>query len=107
MLRGLFRILSLVSLALALVSGVLDMTRSIADSQIIFTPLYVDWIRLSPGTLTEFGESVSNYTHPWVWDPAIITLLKAPTWTVFALLAVLLGMASRRKRKRWQENFGA
>lgn len=107
MLRGLFRILSLSCLALALVSGVLDVTRSIADSELIFTPLYADWVRISPTSLADFREAVSAFMHPWVWDPVIVTVLKAPTWAIFALLSLLLAMLARRRRKRWQENFGA
>jgi hypothetical protein len=107
MLRGLFRILSLLCLALALVCGVLDVTRSIADSELILTPLHADWVRLNPTSLQNFREAVSAYTHPWVWDPVIVTVLKAPSWSIFALLSILLAILARRKRKRWQENFGA
>lgn len=107
MLRAIFRMASLVCLAVALVSGVLDVTRSIADQQMVLTPLIADWVRFSPDSLATTREFVVSNLHPWLWTPAMETVLRAPTWSVFAVLAILFGMGARRRRRRWQENFGA
>ena len=107
MLRAIFKAVSLVCLAAALVSGVLDLTRSIADQQLVMTPLVADWIRFSPETLATTRDAIVTHLHPWLWTPAMETLLRAPTWSVFAVLAVLFGMGARNRRRSWQENFGA
>lgn len=105
MLRAIFQAFSYVCLAAALVAGVLDLTRSIADSGIVLTPLYTDWARFSAGTLDATRRMIEQYVHAVAWDPVFVTLLKAPSWAVFAILGVLFGMAARRRRRRWQENF--
>ena len=105
MLKAMFRAVSLVCLAVALVAAVLDVTRSIADTSVVFTPLYVDWARFSPGTLDTTRNFLERYIHAYAWDPAFVTLLRAPTWAVFVVLAILFAMAARRRSRRWQENF--
>lgn len=107
MLRAIFKAVSLACLAVALVSGVLDVTRSIADQQLVLTPLISDWIRFSPDTLATTRDFIVEHLHPWLWTPAMETLLRAPTWSVFAVLSILFGMGARSRRRRWQENFGA
>ncbi|MCB1462775.1 MAG: hypothetical protein KDJ90_10215 [Nitratireductor sp.] len=105
MLRAIFRAISLVCLATALVAGVLDITRSIADSRIVLTPLHVDWARFGESSLASLKAIVEQSLHPLVWDPALVTLLKSPTWAIFGILSVLFGLLARRRRRPWQENF--
>jgi len=105
--RAFFRTLSLVSLAAALVAAVLDLTRSIADNRIVLTPLHDDWQRLAPSSLEAVRLWVSEALHPLVWSPVMESVLSAPSWTVLALLAIVFAMAARRRKRRWQENFGA
>ena len=105
MLKAIFRAISLVCLAAALVAGVLDVTRSIADSRIVFTPLYIDWARFSKDTLESLKITVEQSAHPFLWDPVLVTLFKSPTWAIFAILSILFGLLARRRRRPWQENF--
>lgn len=107
MLRGIFRILSVVSIAVALVAGVLDVTRSVADSEMVFTPFYSDWLRFAPNSLARVQEFIVGSLGESTWDPIVLTLLKAPTWAVFTLLSILFGLLARRRKQRWQEKFGA
>ena len=106
MIRALFRLLSLICTAAAMVAAVLDTTRSIANSQIVFTPLYDDWVRLNPASLESTRDFLSESVHPTAWDPVMLAVLKLPTWAVFAALAVLFAVATAKRRKRWQESFG-
>ena len=105
MLKAIFRAVSLVCLAVALVSAVLDVTRSIADSAVVMTPLHVDWARFSPGSLDLMRTFLEQYVHAYAWDPIFVTLLTAPTWLIFVLFSILFGVAARRRPRRWQENF--
>ncbi len=106
MLNAIFRISSFLCLAAALVAGVLDMTRSIADKTLVMTPLETDWQHFSPDSLETVREALTQI-HPWFWSPGFATLLSAPSWTVFALISFIFAMAVRGRRRRWQENFGA
>ncbi len=106
MLNAIFRISSFLCLAVALVAGVLDLTRSIADKTVVVTRLQSDWQHFSPDSLESVQEALTQI-HPWLWSPGFVTLLSAPSWAVFALLSFIFAMAVRRRRRRWQENFGA
>lgn len=106
MLKSLFRILALFALALALVTAVLDITRSIADSAVVMTPLGVDWFNLSPSTLNLAQATIQRYVHPYVWDPVIQTILLAPSWVVFGILWLLFSLAGRQRKLRLQDRYG-
>ncbi|MCG6856674.1 MAG: hypothetical protein LJE67_01250 [Salaquimonas sp.] len=105
MLRAIFRAISLVCLAIALVAGVLDITRSIADSHLVLTPLYADWSRFSQDSLVGLKTVIEQNLFPFVWDPVFATILKSPTWSIFGILSILFAVAARRRRRPWQENF--
>jgi hypothetical protein len=105
MLSAIFRLTSFICLAIALVAGVLDLTRSIADRAVIMTPLAADWMRFSPQSLDNVREALTK-VHPWLWSPGFETLASAPSWAVFAALSLFFAAAVRTRRRRWQENFG-
>ncbi len=107
MLGLIFRLASLVCFAIALIAGVLDLTRSIADKALVLTPLHTDWLQYSPDSLALLREFVTTNLHPYLWSPVIETVLSVPTWAIFALFAVIFAMAVRSRRRRWQENFSA
>lgn len=107
MFKTLSRGIALFALALALIAAVLDLTRSIADSTIVMTPLGVDWLNFSPLTLNRAQSSVEEYLHPYLWDPAVVTILKAPSWFVFAALWFIFALLGRRRRSRWQSRYEA
>jgi hypothetical protein len=106
MLSAIFRITSFLCLAVALVAGVLDLTRSIADKAVVMTPLKADWLHFSASSLDSVRETLTRF-HPWLWSPGFESLLAVPTWAVFAGLSFIFATAVRRRRRRWQENFGA
>lgn len=84
----LFRLLALLLLAAACISGVLDLARSVAASHVVMTPLAVSWAETSPATLELAKSTVSDWLHPAVWDYGVAWLLQAPGFVVFALLAL-------------------
>ena len=107
MFKLIFKIIALLSLVMAAITAILDITRSIADSTIVMTALGQDWFNFSPSTLNFSQAIVQRYLHPAIWDPGIQMILLAPSWLVFAVLALLFGLLGRRKRKRWQDQYGA
>ena len=60
MFKALFRLAGLLVLALALISAVLDIARSIADSALVITPLGKDWLGLSESSLGQVEVFVSQ-----------------------------------------------
>ncbi len=105
--KFIFRMLALLSLLLAAVTAILDITRSIADSTIVMTALGQDWFNFSPSTLNFSQAMVQRYVHPAIWDPGIQTILQAPSWVVFGSLALIFALIGRRKKPQWQDQYGA
>lgn len=107
MIKVFFRILGLFTLAIALITAVLDLTRSIADSAIVMTPLGKDWFDLSLSSLNLTQAIVQRYIHPAIWDPGIQTILQLPSWVVFSVLAILFFWVGRQRKQNWHEKYGA
>jgi hypothetical protein len=99
MIRFLFRLAATVSLAVAVVMAVIDATRSVAVGDIVTTPLGASWMSVSPDTFEKAHESIAALM-PALWDPVAVTVLKAPGFAVFALLALLLYAIGRRPARR-------
>lgn len=105
MLKPLLRLLALFALAMALITAVLDLTRSIADSTLVMTPLGVDWQERFPNALNAAHDTVQQFIHPVLWDPVVITILRAPTWFVFGVIWLLLSLLGRQRKSRWQGRY--
>jgi len=86
----LFRVIGLFVLALALVLAVLDITRSITASTIIFTSLAESWMSLSPRSLAASKEAIETWVHPFLWDPMLVFVLQLPSWLMFWFVAMFL-----------------
>lgn len=99
MLRFLFRLMATVALSVAVIMAVLDVTRTIAASSLVLTPLATSWITVSPNTLSATQSFVIDRIHPLVWDPLIVAILARPGFAVFAVLALLLYAIGRRPRR--------
>ncbi len=107
MFKLIFNIIALVSLVLAVVTGVLDITRSIADSAVVMTPLGKVWFDFSASSLNFSQAMVQRYVHPAIWDPGIQAILNMPSWLVFGLLALVFGFFGRKRKQKWQDQYGA
>lgn len=99
MFRLLFRVLAMISLAIAVIMAVIDATRSIAASALTFTPLGESWYSVSPDTLNLSQAVVQRYTLPVLWDPVAIFILTLPGWLVFAALSLLFYAIGRPRRR--------
>lgn len=97
-MRFVFRLLALSTLAIAVIAAVLDAARSLGASRLVTTSLAESWMQLSPDTLTRSGEWAEQHLYPLLWDPIVLSVLKAPTWLFFFALACLFHLASYRRR---------
>ncbi|MDP3895886.1 MAG: hypothetical protein Q8Q62_04350 [Mesorhizobium sp.] len=100
MIRFLFRLLAMATLAVAVVLAVLDATRSIAISKFDPTPLGGTWFEYAPDSLESLQATLQANGLELVWDPAMLALLKVPGFIVFAVLAFLLFAIGRRPARR-------
>jgi hypothetical protein len=97
--KGFLRFLAGVFFLVAVMAATNDVTRFLAAGQTV-PPVstYQHWSRLAPVTLTGARNAVQRNTHPWIWDPGIVTLLQLPAWGLLGLVGALLAYAGRRRR---------
>lgn len=96
MIRLAFRLLSAISLAIAVIMAVTDATRSIAISHLEPTPLGAYWLQYSPDTLATVRIWIDAHAT-WLWDPLLLNLLTIPGFVAFAVLAFLLYAVGYRR----------
>ncbi|MEO3386653.1 hypothetical protein [Mesorhizobium sp. CAU 1741] len=106
MVKALFRLLSMITLSVAVIMAVLDATRSIAAEAIVWTPLGETWEAVSPSTLAGLESTIRQGLPPFVWDPVVTGLLGLPGFAVVLAIAVIFGFAGRR-RTRVSNRFAA
>ncbi|HET6520965.1 MAG TPA: hypothetical protein VFG47_14265 [Geminicoccaceae bacterium] len=58
------------------------------------------WYRLDSGSLNLSQAVIQRYVHPWVWEPAIVTLLRWPAWSLLGAPGVVLVLACWPWRNR-------
>ena len=96
MFRFLLRVLGFLILAAGFVGLVIDGTRSIANSQVILTPMGELAFSLFPRSFPLLEPAVTRLS-PVLWDPVVRTLLLLPASVAgFALGALLLWLGRRR-----------
>ena len=100
LIRFLFRLASLLVLAVAVIMAVLDATRSIAASELVLTPLGQSWFSVSPGTLNLAQAVIQRHLAPQIWDPFMIWVLTMPGFAVMAVLSFLLYLPGHRWRRQ-------
>ena len=59
------------------------------------------WFELHSGSLNLSQAVIQRYLHPWLWEPAIVTVLRAPAWALFGVpgLALIGLWVVKRKEK--------
>jgi len=99
MIRFLFRLMALAALAVAVILGVLDATRSVAASDVVITPLRQNWASASPDSLAAAQARVEANLHAWAWVALDSLVLSLPGFVVFAAVALLFHWIGRRPAK--------
>jgi hypothetical protein len=100
MFRFLFRLMATFALAVAVIMAVLDVTRTIAASRLVLTPLGDSWRGVSPTTLERAQSFIMENAHPLVWNPVMVFILDLPGFVVFGVLAFLLYAIGHRPERR-------
>lgn len=105
MIRTFLRIVAYFALAVAVITAILDIAQSVADSAVIIKPLGTAWLEFSQGTLNASQAFIVSFVHPIIWDPIIQTILLAPSWAVFGGIWLTLSLATNRRRNKFVEKF--
>ncbi|MGH6813998.1 MAG: hypothetical protein ACREDM_17220 [Methylocella sp.] len=94
MFRLLMRFLGLCLLAIAFVTLLGDVTRSVSGARLCVTPLGETLMAVAPGKLALAQAFVERRVHPFVWDPVLVDLMRLPVWLAvgaIGYLAIRLG----------------
>jgi uncharacterized membrane protein len=98
------RFVGLWLIAGALVALVVDATKSIAASTLLFTSLGDTWGSLNRASLVSvqqfFQRGVETYVGHWLWDPLIMWILLLPTWAILGAAGFLLTYLGRRRKRK-------
>jgi len=92
--RLLLRFLGLCLLAIAFVTLLSDVTRSVAGARLSVTSLGETIMALAPGKLALAQAFVARQVHPFIWDPVLVDLMRLPAWLAvgaIGCLAIRLG----------------
>ena len=102
MIRFLFRFLGLICLAAAFILVVYDGTKSIAANHLYFTSVQALWQLINPGSLQGFIQGtrplVAPYAGGMIWDPGVLGILAAPSWSLLGIFGILFLLLGRRKK---------
>jgi hypothetical protein len=100
MIRLLFRLLGLVIALAGFVALVIDGTRSIAGSRLIYTVVGETWRMIHPDSLVALQALLERRQLGWLWDPGVLTLMVLPTALVGLGLGALFLLIGRRREPR-------
>lgn len=85
-------------LLVAVIALVYDGTRTLAGSSgLITTSLLEHWQTLAPASLEATRTGIIRRLHPWLWDSAILPLLRFPAWLVLGGLGLALSYIGRKR----------
>ncbi len=101
MFSFLARTIGLLLLAIALITAVIDITKSIGASEIVITQLGATWAMLSITSIQAAQGAIQGHIHPLLWDPVIQWILWWPTWLVAGILALAFLVLGKRRRKKF------
>ena len=96
MLRLLFRLAGLLTLAGAFASAVIDGARTLADRQLELTPLGATLAWALREKFAALPALVARI-HPKLWDPVLLSVLYVPTSVALAILGFALMMLTRSR----------
>lgn len=98
MIRFLFRFIGLICLAAAFILVIYDGTKSIAANALFLTSTRTLCELISAGSLAKLKPVIELYAGGLLWDPVMVAILAAPSWSLLGGFGVLLLLFGRRKK---------
>ena len=99
-MRFFFRTLSVIFLAITVIFVVVDATRTIGAGTLQLTPVGQTWDALAAGGREAAGAFLSERVHPLLNDPVLASFVRWPTSVLSGLLALVLFLLARPRRRR-------
>jgi len=98
MIRFLFRFIGLISLAAAFILVIYDGTKSIAGNTLFLTSVRTLWELINAASLQKVRPLIEPYAGGLLWDPVLVDLLAAPSWSLLGVLGILFLLFGRKKK---------
>jgi len=98
MIRFLLRFIGLLLLAGAFVLFVYDGTKTIANQQLLYMKFSEVWAIIDQHSLNDVQDWLKQKVI-WAWDPYIQKMFDLPGWVVLGVIAMILILLGRKKRK--------
>jgi hypothetical protein len=98
MIRFLFRFIGVLCLAAAFILVIYDGTKSIAGNDLYLTSVQALWDLINAGSLAQLKPQIQSYANGVLWDPVMLALLAAPSWSVLGLLGIIFVLVGRKKK---------
>jgi len=94
-----FRIIGRLFFIAGLAAFGYDLWRWLVDGEAFrLEPLGELWFMIDPSSLNGAQAAIQRYVWPWLWDPAIVTVLLWPAALVLAGFGLILMILFRRRR---------
>ncbi len=108
MLKTIAKLIGFIALAMTVITAILDLTRTIANSALTITSLGLEWFNFHLPSLNGFQVGIQRKLGvPWLWESVIQNILLAPSWLVFGVIAIIFLWLGRRKDRCWRQRFGS
>jgi hypothetical protein len=98
MIRFLFRFIGLICLAAAFILVIYDGTKSIAGNSLFITSVRTLWELINAGSLQKVRPLIEPYAGGLLWDPVMVNLLAAPSWSLLGAFGILFILFGRKKK---------
>lgn len=98
MIRFLFRFIGVLCLAAAFILVIYDGTKSIAGNSLYLTSVRALWDLINAGSLAQLEPQIQSYANGVLWDPVMLSLLAAPSWSVLGILGIIFVLLGRKKK---------
>lgn len=103
-MRFIFRFISIICLAVAIIAGVVDALHSVVVGQLELTSLSETWVGFHPQSLELVTITIQTYLLKEAWDPIAQWILLQPSSAVFLVLSFLFYVLSY-KRERPEDRY--
>src|ERR1700690_386164 len=98
MIRLLMRFIGLICLAAAFILVIYDGTKSIAANALYLTSARTLWELINAASLAKLRPLLEPYAGGILWDPVMVSILSAPSWSLLGGFGILLLVFGRKKK---------
>jgi len=98
MIRFLLRAIGLICLAAGFILPIYDGTKSIAGNRVFFTSVRALWELFNAASLAKLEPMIRPYAGGLIWDPVMVSLLAAPSWSLLGVLGIIFLILGRKKK---------